>query len=106
MCHLVPRGTPTPLIPVIVLIERVRNIIRPGTLAVRLAANIVAGHLLLTLLGSLAPGVGGFTLRLLFVGLVLLLVLEVGVACVQAYVFTVLRSLFLRESCSPSFDLS
>lgn len=38
--------------PVIVVIETVRRIIRPFTLAVRLAANMVAGHLLLALLGS------------------------------------------------------
>ena len=50
--HLVPSGTPGPLMPFIVLIETVRNVIRPGTLAVRLAANIIAGHLLLTLLGN------------------------------------------------------
>jgi len=49
--HLVPRGTPVALMPVIVIIETVRNVIRPGTLSIRLAANIVAGHLLLTLLG-------------------------------------------------------
>ena len=50
--HLVPLGTPSGLIPVIVIIETVRNIIRPVTLSVRLAANMVAGHLLLALLGS------------------------------------------------------
>ena len=50
--HLVPTGTPGALIPVIVIIETVSNIIRPLTLSIRLAANIVAGHLLLTLLGS------------------------------------------------------
>merc|ERR1711936_472797 len=57
--HLVPRGTPVALIPVIVIIETVSNIIRPGTLPIRLAANIVAGHLLLTLLGSQGPAARG-----------------------------------------------
>ena len=52
LAHLVPVGTPRFLIPVIVIIETVRNVIRPLTLSIRLAANIVAGHLLLTLLGS------------------------------------------------------
>merc|ERR1719412_2811167 len=52
LVHLVPVGTPAVLIPVIVIIETIRNLIRPGALAVRLAANIVAGHLLLSLLGG------------------------------------------------------
>merc|ERR1712088_707943 len=89
--HLVPRGTPVALIPVMVIIETVRNVIRPGTLSIRLAANIVAGHLLLTLLGSQGPAVRG-----LIISLVLLLCLELAVACIQAYVFTILRSLYLN----------
>merc|ERR550517_1174564 len=78
--HLVPRGTPVALIPVIVIIETVRNIIRPGTLSIRLAANIVAGHLLFTLLGSQGPGASRVVLIVLFIGLILLLILEVAVA--------------------------
>merc|ERR1711992_460673 len=91
--HLVPRGTPVALMPVIVIIETVRNVIRPGTLSIRLAANIVAGHLLLTLLGSQGPNVAGITIFIL----ILLLCLELAVACIQAYVFTILRSLYLNE---------
>merc|ERR1712083_834291 len=66
LAHLVPTGTPAFLIPVIVVIERVRNVIRPATLAIRLAANIVAGHLLLTLLGSQGPLLGSVALAGLF----------------------------------------
>jgi len=97
LAHLVPTGTPSFLMPVMVVIERVRNVIRPATLAIRLAANIVAGHLLLTLLGSQGPLLGIVALIGLFVGLILLLLLEVAVACIQSYVFTVLRSLYLAE---------
>ena len=97
LAHFVPSGTPGALMPLIVLIESVRNIIRPGTLSIRLAANIVAGHLLLTLLGSQGSSLSLFTLIFLIVGLVLLLILEVGVACIQAYVFTILSSLYLNE---------
>jgi len=97
LAHLVPTGTPAFLIPVIVIIERVRNVIRPATLAIRLAANIVAGHLLLTLLGSQGPLLGSVALAGLFVGLILLLLLEVAVACIQSYVFTILSSLYLAE---------
>jgi len=89
--------------PFIVLIESVRNIIRPGTLSIRLAANMVAGHLLLTLLGSQGPIIGSYFL-FLGAGLFILLLLEVGVACIQAYVFTILRSLYLSEIVSCSFN--
>lgn len=97
MAHLVPLGTPPILIPVIVIIETVRSIIRPFTLAVRLAANIIAGHLLLTLLGRQ----GGYNINiqilLVIISLILLLILECAVACIQSYVFTILRSLYLNE---------
>ena len=52
LAHLVPLETPVPLIPFIEVIEIIRNIIRPTKLSVRLAANMIAGHLLLTLLGA------------------------------------------------------
>ena len=95
--HLVPQGTPTVLMPFMVLIESIRNIIRPGTLAVRLIANIMAGHLLLTLLGGTGPSLTSYLLVLLFVAQVLLLLLESAVAIIQSYVFAVLRTLFARE---------
>merc|ERR1712141_236683 len=97
LAHLVPRGTPSFLMPVMVIIETVRNVIR-------LAANMVAGHLLLTLLGSQGPLLGALSLAILFVGLVLLLLLEVAVACIQSYVFTILRSLYLGELISVEFN--
>jgi len=104
LAHLVPTGTPNVLIPVIVIIETVRRIIRPGTLSIRLAANIVAGHLLLTLLGSQGPLLPLNLTVILIVGLVLLLCLELAVACIQAYVFTILRSLYLNELRRVAFN--
>jgi len=97
LAHLVPTGTPGVLIPVIVFIETIRNIIRPGTLSIRLAANIVAGHLLLTLLGSQTWGPRIYVIITLLVSLILLLILELAVACIQSYVFTILSSLYLNE---------
>ena len=102
--HLVPTGTPGALIPVIVIIETVSNVIRPGTLSIRLAANIVAGHLLLTLLGSQGPNAQGIVLLVLMGRLILLLCLELAVACIQAYVFTILRALYLNELRTVSFN--
>ena len=75
MAHLVPLGTPVALIPFMVLIELVRNFIRPLTLSVRLAANIVAGHLLLTLLGNQGPNQSLVILFVLFFSLFLLTIL-------------------------------
>jgi len=106
LAHFVPQGTPAALIPLIVIIETVRNIIRPGTLSIRLAANMVAGHLLLTLLGSQGPGASRAVVVWLILGLTLLIILEVGVACIQAYVFTVLRALYLNEVRSVGFNKS
>ena len=103
-CHLVPIGTPRFLIPIIVIIESVSNIIRPLTLSIRLAANIVAGHLLLTLLGSQGPDITLIYLLILFISLYLLLLLEVAVACIQSYVFTILSSLYLNELISNRFN--
>lgn len=95
--HLVPQGTPGALIPFIVLIETIRNIIRPGTLAVRLAANIIAGHLLLTLLGRTGPSLSSTLISFLIIRQILLLILEAAVAIIQSYVFAVLRTLYARE---------
>lgn len=97
LAHLVPLGTPYPLMPLMVIIELVRRLIRPGTLAVRLAANIVAGHLLLTLLGSLAPSLAIVALMGALRGLVLLMVLECAVALIQSYVFRILITLYVEE---------
>ena len=94
--HLVPQGTPSVLIPFMVCIETVRNIIRPGTLAVRLTANIIAGHLLLTLLGNTGSSLG-FIVRILLVVQIILLTLESAVAIIQSYVIAVLRTLYSRE---------
>nr|YP_009176796.1 ATP synthase F0 subunit 6 [Portunus sanguinolentus]ALJ10995.1 ATP synthase F0 subunit 6 [Portunus sanguinolentus]ALK60818.1 ATP synthase F0 subunit 6 [Portunus sanguinolentus] len=96
--HLVPQGTPPVLMPFMVLIETISNIIRPGTLAVRLAANMIAGHLLLTLLGNTGPTMtSSLILSLLIFSQVLLLTLESAVAIIQSYVFAVLSTLYTSE---------
>lgn len=95
--HLVPQGAPNVLLPFIVCIETIRNIIRPGTLAVRLTANIIAGHLLLTLLGNTGPSLNIIIINILIIVQILLLILEYAVAIIQSYVFTVLSTLYSRE---------
>nr|YP_009740814.1 ATP synthase F0 subunit 6 [Sphingonotus menglaensis]QID03802.1 ATP synthase F0 subunit 6 [Sphingonotus menglaensis] len=95
--HLVPQGTPTALMSFMVMIETISNIIRPGTLAVRLAANMIAGHLLLTLLGNTGPSLTMSTIYILIIGQMLLLILESAVAMIQAYVFSILSTLYSSE---------
>nr|YP_010946548.1 ATP synthase F0 subunit 6 [Episymploce wulingensis]WGO57266.1 ATP synthase F0 subunit 6 [Episymploce wulingensis] len=95
--HLVPQGTPAVLMPFMVCIETISNIIRPGTLAVRLAANMIAGHLLLTLLGNTGPNLTLSLLSLLIGTQIALLVLESAVAIIQSYVFAVLSTLYSSE---------
>lgn len=95
--HLVPQGTPSVLIPFIVCIETIRNVIRPGTLAVRLTANIIAGHLLLTLIGNTGNSLSLVLLNLLIISQIALLMLESAVSIIQSYVFAVLSTLYSRE---------
>nr|ADZ14934.1 ATP synthase subunit 6 [Celeus loricatus]ADZ14935.1 ATP synthase subunit 6 [Celeus loricatus] len=99
--HLLPEGTPTPLIPALILIETTSLLIRPLALGVRLTANLTAGHLLIQLIStataallSIMPAISILTSIVLF----LLTILEVAVAMIQAYVFVLLLSLYLQEN--------
>nr|YP_010304995.1 ATP synthase F0 subunit 6 [Semidalis macleodi]ULR86826.1 ATP synthase F0 subunit 6 [Semidalis macleodi] len=96
--HLVPQGTPSILMPFMVCIETISNIIRPLTLAVRLTANMIAGHLLLTLLGNTGPMMNLITINGLISVQFALLLLESAVAIIQAYVFAILITLYSSET--------
>nr|APX40308.1 ATP synthase F0 subunit 6 [Phratora vulgatissima]ARH55148.1 ATP synthase F0 subunit 6 [Phratora vulgatissima] len=96
--HLVPQGTPGILMPFMVCIETISNIIRPGTLAIRLSANMIAGHLLLTLLGNTGSSMSLMLINILLITQILLLVLESAVSIIQAYVFVVLSTLYSSET--------
>nr|YP_009175369.1 ATP synthase F0 subunit 6 [Neuronema laminatum]AKZ17617.1 ATP synthase F0 subunit 6 [Neuronema laminatum] len=95
--HLVPQGTPNILMPFMVCIETISNFIRPGTLAIRLAANMIAGHLLLTLLGSTGSSLNLMLINILLITQIALLTLESAVAIIQSYVFAVLSTLYSSE---------
>nr|YP_009180470.1 ATP synthase F0 subunit 6 [Mandrillus leucophaeus]ALL97395.1 ATP synthase F0 subunit 6 [Mandrillus leucophaeus] len=101
LAHLLPQGTPTPLIPMLVMIETISLLIQPVALAVRLTANITAGHLLMHLTGNAALAlstVSSPATLLTFTLLMLLTILEIAVALIQAYVFTLLISLYLHNN--------
>nr|YP_008993004.1 ATP synthase F0 subunit 6 [Hemibagrus spilopterus]AFA46505.1 ATP synthase F0 subunit 6 [Hemibagrus spilopterus]AJF48224.1 ATP synthase subunit 6 [Hemibagrus sp. RCH-2015] len=99
--HLLPEGTPVPLIPILIIIETISLFIRPLALGVRLTANLTAGHLLIQLISTatitLVPMMTSVA-ALTAILLVLLTLLEVAVAVIQAYVFVLLLSLYLQEN--------
>nr|QVT10956.1 ATP synthase F0 subunit 6 [Cephonodes hylas] len=95
--HMIPQGTPAILMPFMVLIETISNIIRPGTLAVRLTANMIAGHLLMTLLSSTGSNLSYIFIMVLVLIQILLLILESAVAVIQSYVIAILTTLYSSE---------
>nr|YP_009473457.1 ATP synthase F0 subunit 6 [Choristoneura murinana]AVI57941.1 ATP synthase F0 subunit 6 [Choristoneura murinana] len=95
--HMIPQGTPNVLMPFMVLIETISNIIRPGTLAVRLTANMIAGHLLMTLLSGTGPSMASYFVVLLVIIQILLMILESAVAIIQSYVISILSNLYASE---------
>jgi F-type H+-transporting ATPase subunit a len=97
LSHLVPQGTPGALIIFIVIIELVRNLIRPITLCVRLTANLIAGHLLMSLLGNALNSITMLGIRISMIAPITLTILESAVACIQAYVFITLVTLYTTE---------
>lgn len=95
---LLPSGAPDWLNPFLVLIETARILLRPITLSFRLAANMRAGHVVLTLAGIYAtffilinspfPIISFFLFQLLYI------LFEVGICLIQAYIFCLLLSLY------------
>jgi F-type H+-transporting ATPase subunit a len=93
----VPEGVPVILLFLLVPIELLSYFIRPFTLAIRLFANMLAGHTMLAIFGGFAASVG--FLAIFPVALdVAILALEVLVAALQAYVFAILTCLYLRDA--------
>nr|QZJ46432.1 ATP synthase F0 subunit 6 [Bombyx mandarina]UXL88775.1 ATP synthase F0 subunit 6 [Bombyx mandarina] len=95
--HMIPQGTPYILMPFMVIIETISNIIRPGTLAVRLTANMIAGHLLMTLLSSTSTNMSFYMIIILIFIQIMLMILESAVAIIQSYVITILSTLYYSE---------
>lgn len=92
--HLLPVRTPTLIRPFIILVESISNLIRPISLRVRLTANMIAGHLLLTLLGNINRIK---TIWLILILQISIMIFEIAVAIIQAYVFTILITIYSSE---------
>lgn len=95
---LIPPGTPWWLIPLMIPIEFVSQVARPVSLAVRLFANMTAGHTILGVLFGLAISGGLLIGWLPFAFTIAMNGLEVGIAFIQAYIFTVLTCVYLGDA--------
>jgi F-type H+-transporting ATPase subunit a len=92
-----PKGTPLWLAPILFVIELLSFLSRPISLSIRLAGNMLAGHVLLKVLASfvIMMGIGGFLpipLMIIMVGF------EIFVAILQAYIFTILTCIYLNDA--------
>ncbi|MCB2009604.1 MAG: F0F1 ATP synthase subunit A [Geminicoccaceae bacterium] len=92
-----PSGVPMFIYPLLIPIEIVSYLIRPFSLAMRLAVNMTAGHIMLKTFGGfvIAMGIFGILPFLVAVGLI---GLEIIIACLQAYVFAVLSCIYLNDA--------
>lgn len=102
-----PSGVPILVMPLLIPIEIISYFVRPVSLSVRLFANMMAGHTLLKVFGGFVPqligqgvfGVIGATIPLAF--MVVFTGFEIGVAIIQAYIFTILTCLYLNDALHP-----
>ncbi len=95
---LVPPGTPGWLIPLMIPIELISHLARPLSLSVRLFANMTAGHVILSVLFGLTIAGGLLIGWLPFAFTVALYALELGIAFIQAYIFTILTCVYLGDA--------
>jgi F-type H+-transporting ATPase subunit a len=99
----VPAGCPLGLLPLLVLIEAISYLARNISLGLRLAANVVAGHLLLNILSGFTYNIMMSGFIFFFIGLLPLAfvlafsALEIGIAFIQAQVFVVLASSYIKD---------
>nr|QXT59953.1 ATP synthase membrane subunit 6 [Myzocallis boerneri] len=91
IAHLIPLSTPIMLAPLMTIIETMSIIIRPFSLSIRLTANMIAGHLLMTLLNY-----NSMMIIILLIQM-FMMTFELCVALIQSYVFSILSSLYSSE---------
>jgi F-type H+-transporting ATPase subunit a len=100
----VPIGTPFGLIPILVLIETISYLARSASLGVRLFSNFVAGHTLLKILSTFLFKMFSASFIIIIITLVpfavftTLIVLEIAVSFIQAYVFCVLSCSYIKDA--------
>jgi F-type H+-transporting ATPase subunit a len=99
--YFVPQGAPMWLMPLMIPLEIISYLIRPISLSVRLFANMVAGHVMLAVIGGFVVGLNGLLIGFGVIPLAaipLIFALEVLVALLQAYVFAILTCIYLNDA--------
>jgi len=101
------KSAPLALRPVLALIELISYFVRPVSHSVRLASNMMAGHAVIKVFAAFAPlvlisGVGIAVTPLSILAITAIYGLEILVAFIQAYVFTILTCVYLKDALHPA----
>jgi F-type H+-transporting ATPase subunit a len=99
-------SAPLPLRPVLAVIEIISYFVRPVSHSIRLAGNMMAGHAVIKVFAAFAPlilisGIGVLVTPLSILAIVAMYGLEILVSFIQAYVFTILTCVYLRDALHP-----
>jgi F-type H+-transporting ATPase subunit a len=102
------KDAPLVLRPIIAVIEVISYFVRPVSHSIRLAGNIMAGHAVIKVFAAFAPlvlistGIGLVVTPVSILAITAIYALEVLVSAIQAYVFTILACVYLRDALHPS----
>ena len=94
-------SAPLALRPILAVIEIISYFVRPVSHSIRLAGNLMAGHAVLKVFAGFAQ-VGLIVAPVAILGVVAIYALEVLVSAIQAYVFTILTCVYLKDALHPS----
>ncbi len=100
-------SAPLALRPILAVIEIISYFVRPVSHSIRLAGNLMAGHAVIKVFAAFAPlilfsGIGILVTPLSILAITAIYALEILVAFIQAYVFTILTCVYLRDALHPS----
>jgi F-type H+-transporting ATPase subunit a len=95
---LLPKGTPSWLAPMIIIIKLFTYLVRPLSLSIRLAANMIAGHTIIKVIAGFIVSMNVFLTPVPFLFVIALIGVEVFVAILQAYIFTILTCVYLSDA--------
>lgn len=94
----VPEGTPLLMVPLLFFIELFSYLARPVSLSIRLAANMMAGHVTMKVIAGLIITFGAIGVGTMFPLLIFLTGFEIAIAIIQAYIFTILTCVYLNDA--------